>query len=571
MSTHDSDTAQALLELTAVFENTAIGIVFTCNRVVRRCNRRAAEIFGYADPHNLIGKPAAITYPDAHSYERISAEAGPLLAAGRAFHGDWLFRKADGSELWCNVYAKAVDPGNSERGTVWVVDDITEARRAAQALRHSAEVLEDTLQYMDQGITIVDDKLIAQAVNRRFGELYGFPMEMCKAGTPFEDFVRNVAERGDYGPGDVEEQVRTRVELAKRFEPHRFERERSDGTIVEVRGIPIPGGRGFVTVYTDITQRARAERALRESEARFRSLTALSSDWYWEQDEQLRYARLEGRHASGDASAFASELGKTDWELGFEVEGGRESHIALLAARQPFHEVVMHRCYADGVLRYVRISGEPIFDAEGRFAGYRGVGRDITPQKLAEERIQYLATHDGLTGLPNRLMFMQLLGNKIQNARRYGARFAVMFMDLDHFKVVNDTYGHEAGDALLKEMAARFSRCLRASDVVARLGGDEFVVLVQEVSDDEQVATVARKLLSAAILPVSIHGKHCRVGSSIGICTFPHGAADEQALMRNADTAMYRAKALGKNNFQFYAECESAPQQRLAFEAPGRR
>src|SRR6185369_11948129 len=104
-------------------------------------------------------------------------------------------------------------------------------------------------------------------------------------------------------PGDPEEQVRSRVELAARFEPHRFERKRPDGTVIEVRGVPVPG-RGFATIYTDITQRARAEQALRESEARFRSLTALSSDWFWEQDSEFRYSRLEGRHVSGDASGF---------------------------------------------------------------------------------------------------------------------------------------------------------------------------------------------------------------------------------------------------------------------------
>ena len=175
-------------------------------------------------------------------------------------------------------------------------------------------------------------------------------------------------------------------------------------------------------------------------------------------------------------------------------------------------------------------------------------------RKQGEERIQYLATHDGLTALPNRVMFNQLLNMAINSARRYERTFAVFFIDLDRFKLINDTLGHEAGDKLLQEIAKRFSGCVRESDVVARLGGDEFVVLVQEVNEQEHVAAIARKMLFAAIKPVEIAGQECRVTASIGICMYPAGAQDELSLMKNADIAMYFAKEEGKNNFQFYTE-----------------
>ena len=171
----------------------------------------------------------------------------------------------------------------------------------------------------------------------------------------------------------------------------------------------------------------------------------------------------------------------------------------------------------------------------------------------SEERIQYLATHDALTGLPNRLMFTELLSAALQSARRYGRRFAVLFVDLDRFKIINDTLGHEAGDSLLREITARFKEALRSSDVVARLGGDEFVVLVQEVDDNTEIATVGRKLLSEAIRPVTLSGQECRVTASIGIAVYPGDGEDEQALMKNADIAMYLAKEEGKNNFQFFS------------------
>jgi len=255
------DPAEMLLELTAIFENVSVGIFITRNSVVHRCNLRAAEIFGYRAPEDLIGRPTSVLYPDAASFERIGREAGPVLASGRPFRTDWEFRKADGGEVWCRVGGKPLDPAHPTAGTAWVIEDITDARRAEQALRQSKAVLDDTLAYMDQGISLVDSNLVMLATNRRFFELLDFPLSLAAPGTHFEAFIRHNALRGDYGPGDVEEQVRSRVELAARFEPHLFERTRPDGTVIEVRGMPVPG-RGFVTIYTDITKRARAEREL---------------------------------------------------------------------------------------------------------------------------------------------------------------------------------------------------------------------------------------------------------------------------------------------------------------------
>ena len=175
-------------------------------------------------------------------------------------------------------------------------------------------------------------------------------------------------------------------------------------------------------------------------------------------------------------------------------------------------------------------------------------------RKQAEELVQHLATHDALTSLPNRALFSQFLNHAILVAQRYQKSFAVMFIDLDRFKFINDTMGHEAGDELLRTLSLRFKDCLRGSDVVARLGGDEFVVLIQEAGETDPIAAIGRKLLAAAIKPVVIHEQECRVSASIGISLYPADARDEQTLLKNADTAMYLAKEQGKNNFQFYSE-----------------
>jgi diguanylate cyclase (GGDEF)-like protein len=184
------------------------------------------------------------------------------------------------------------------------------------------------------------------------------------------------------------------------------------------------------------------------------------------------------------------------------------------------------------------------------------------------ERVEYLAYHDGLTGLPNRSMFSRLLSHSIGEAHRYERRLAVAFLDLDRFKQINDTLGHEAGDQLLQEVANRLKGCVRASDTVARLGGDEFVVLLPQLEDEKYAAIVAQKILAAAAKPFALMGQEFRVTASIGISTYPNDGLDEQTLTKNADIAMYQAKAEGKNNFQFYSEKLNANSlERLALES----
>ena len=198
----------------------------------------------------------------------------------------------------------------------------------------------------------------------------------------------------------------------------------------------------------------------------------------------------------------------------------------------------------------------------------QGRSRESETKLEHAERVEYLAYHDGLTGLPNRSMFSKLLGHSISEAHRYERRLAVAFLDLDRFKQINDTLGHEAGDQLLKEVATRLRGCVRDSDTVARLGGDEFVVLLPELADEKYAAVVAQKILAAVAKPFSLMGQEFRVTASIGISTYPQDGLDEQTLTKNADIAMYQAKAEGKNNFQFYSEKLNANSlERLTLES----
>jgi diguanylate cyclase (GGDEF)-like protein/PAS domain S-box-containing protein len=233
--------------------------------------------------------------------------------------------------------------------------------------------------------------------------------------------------------------------------------------------------------------------------------------------------------------------------------------------------------HKDGHTLWTETKFSFIRDKNKKSVGILGVSRDITERKRAEEQIEYLATHDPLTELPNRMMFSHLLNQAIKSARRNQRQFAVLFIDLDRFKIINDTMGHDAGDELLKEMAKRFRQTLRAvdiigrpkdkDDVVGRLGGDEFIILIEEVTEMSSVAIVAQKILNMVMKPMVLMGEECRVTSSIGISVYPKDGEDEQTLMKKADMAMYFAKEEGKNNFQFYSQnIQSQSYERFSIE-----
>jgi len=198
--------------------------------------------------------------------------------------------------------------------------------------------------------------------------------------------------------------------------------------------------------------------------------------------------------------------------------------------------------------------------------------RRLQEEQLAAQQIEKLAFHDRLTGLFNRGMFSRMLEQGLQEARRYNRQLAVFFVDLDRFKNINDTLGHEAGDLLLQEMATRFKSCLRESDCIARLGGDEFVIMVPGFDGREHLEAVAQKMLAAVSRTFTLRDHEFHVTASIGISVYPSDGDDERALMKNADIAMYHSKEDGKNTFTFYsAELNTHSVERLAFESSLRR
>jgi diguanylate cyclase (GGDEF)-like protein/PAS domain S-box-containing protein len=527
-------------------------------------NDAACRALGYTREELLKMGPPDIFSASREELDRAYHKmiAGELAAPTVRGH----YRRKDGSQLVVEAFPRAVKTAEGHV-IVSIARDITERLANEETLRRFRVAMDNSA---DMIVLIDRSTMRFVDVNNTACRLLGYTRE---------ELLR-------MGPQDVLPKSRAELEriydefIADPSHTHGMQSyyRRKDGTAFafeSTRHVMRSGDTYIIAAISrDITPRLAAEDALRDSEERFRSLTALSSDMYWEQDDQFRFTSMSGIGSERVNVKTFSAIGKKRWEQNYVNMTPEQwaDHIALLEAHKEFRDMELCRLDDSGNKIWISISGQPVFDSSGVFRGYRGVGKDITERKHDEERIQFLANHDALTALPNRAMFGEVLGIAIQNARRYHRNFAVLFIDLDRFKNINDTLGHEAGDKLLQEMGKRLVQAVRTSDIVARLGGDEFVVLVQEVAEAKHVSAVARKLLSALGHPLSIHGQECRVTASIGICMYPSEAQDELALMKNADIAMYRAKEDGKNTYKFYTEEMNVHSfERLALETSLRR
>jgi len=212
----------------------------------------------------------------------------------------------------------------------------------------------------------------------------------------------------------------------------------------------------------------------------------------------------------------------------------------------------------DGEVFWCEVRGQAV--RPGSLAGGTiWVYSDISERKATEERIRHLANHDALTGLPNRRLLEDRLQQAVGQARRKQTMAAVMLVDLDGFKLVNDRFGHRMGDRVLAAVAARLRRCVRETDTVARMGGDEFVVVLSDQRNLEDSSTVAEKILSTVAEPIPLGGQTFEIGASIGISLYPRDGATADELLRQADVAMYQVKEAGKNRYQFYRSGLPAP------------
>jgi diguanylate cyclase (GGDEF)-like protein/PAS domain S-box-containing protein len=314
------------------------------------------------------------------------------------------------------------------------------------------------------------------------------------------------------------------------------------------------GIRHILAVLTDVTALATARGLLGQSEQRLQQFLSTASDWLWEMDANLRFCFVsEGHDRTGVASADL--LGKTRWDVtGIDPDSHPrwQQHAADLEALRPFRDFEYHFSGTDGRTQHRSVSGTPIFDSRGIFKGYRGTARDITERKKAHMLIEHMALHDALTGLPNRGYFNNELKRACANAQRDGTKIAVMFLDLDNFKDVNDEFGHSVGDKLLLEVAQRLTFCLRQGDLVARFGGDEFAIIAKEDAEGEDIAQLAERIIGTVEDPIDIQGIGICTGLSIGVTIYPDDGDDIERVLANADMALYAAKAEGRRTWRLF-------------------
>ena len=348
-------------------------------------NKAYADIIGYS-----IAETLRLTYWEITPQEYETQEGEQLQSLADSGHyGPYEkeYIHKDGRRIPVRLSGVLIRENGQDM--IWSsVEDISLGRMASE-LTTKSSLLETTFENMADGISMVDSNLNLVAFNKRFLELLNFPEEEFGIGDSFEKFIRYNAERGEYGSGDVDVLVQARIELAKQFKPHFFERVTSDGRILEIRGQPMPGG-GFVTRYSDVTEQKKAEKAQQDSERKFEEFAKVSSDWFWEMDADLRFTYFSPRNK--EITGFNPDIyiGKSRREIGFGDTDNElwRNHLAELDAHKEFRDFEYDLEIASGRVLTISISGNPIFNQEGVFQGYFGTGRDITNRKNAEKALQ---------------------------------------------------------------------------------------------------------------------------------------------------------------------------------------
>ncbi len=586
ISDHRRDEDQlrrALVEQQAILDNASVGILFSRSRQVLRCNPRFAEMFGYAQ-QEMTGMPACELFPSPEAYAEFGALATPLLGLGLPYARDETqFRRRDGSLFWCRIRAKAVDQGSSEQGTIWILEDVSASRQTQMevaAIMTNASI----------SILFTKNRLVTR-YNLGFAEMFGYQ----------GDEALGMPGGALYSSQDAYEMLGAAafpfLSVGKPFQTE-VEMQRKDGSTLWGQLIayvvnPADASAGTIWIIEDRTEAKRAEESLRnallENQAILDSavlgisviehgynlhanskmeelfgygpgqINGLSVQALYPDLASWKAARRETARdfEAGRVHMSEYQLVRKDGSRFWARLSGRPFDLAHAHGRSVWlvDDVTARREAAEAVLRARDELELRVRERTAELAGANALLQgEIAERRQAEARVHHMAYHDSLTGLPNRALLADRLERAMLASQRSSRKLAVMFIDLDRFKNINDSLGHMTGDILLKEVATRLCRAVRASDTVARLGGDEFVVLVPGIRSAEEAATVAGKIIESLTPAFPLEGHVLHISPSIGICLYPEDGADVDALMRHADAAMYHAKANGRNNYQFFTQ-----------------
>ncbi len=461
------------------------------------------------------------------------------------------------------VQGEPLHIGDHVVGFITTYTDITERKAAETALRKQHNQLQTVLESIPSAVSLFNRDATLELCNSEFARLLELPAEIARAGTSIEEMFRFNAKRGEYGTGDVEQIVQTLMQRARTPTRHHFERTRPNGTTLEVRGVPLAEG-GFVTVYTDITERRHSA----EREQLAQKVYSHSPAGIIFTDEEHRILSINPATTQMTGYEPFELIGQTVFALIDFGEGQSAKEMAdqlVMRGTWSGELAVNHKSGADfpAGTRINRVDDPQ----SGMPAHYVWILADITERKQAEDRMRHIAQTDALTGLPNRMALLMRLAQLLPDARRHSWKVAMMFLDLDRFKTINDTLGHQVGDEMLREVACRLSSVVRETDFVARLGGDEFVIILPGINSPADAASIASKVTAALSAPIEANGHELHTSPSIGISIFPDDGTDGDTILKNADTAMYHAKAAGRNNYQFFAaDMNQSAAERLNIE-----
>ncbi|WP_221090974.1 sensor domain-containing protein [Deinococcus aquaedulcis] len=472
------------------------------------------------------------------------------LAGHRALHVQ--YRAQHGSGEWRFFQVRGQITAQDDQGQPLRVTgtqtDVTEQVRTTQDLQLLLDNLPALIGYWDT------------TLHNRFGN----PTYLAWFGqTPAQ--VRGQHIRDVIGE-ELYAQNRPMIERVLAGETRRFERQITDASgqprAIELVYVPdMQGGevRGFFSLGTDITARKVAERALTEQRELARVTLSSIGDGVVTTDPQGRVTFLNPTAERMTGWTLAEAAGQPIEAVMALLEEGTRTELAN-PLRRALQERVTLGLAANTLLRSraghhhsIEDSAAPILNEQGELLGAVLVFHDVSEARAMAVRMSHLAQHDALTDLPNRVLLRDRVSQAISRARRQGTRFAVLFLDLDHFKNVNDSLGHHVGDELLKAISARLRGVLRASDTVSRQGGDEFIVLLPDMREADHVEHVIAKLTEAVTAPYQVAGHHLEVGFSVGVALYPDDGESTDVLLQHADAAMYRAKAEGRGRHRFFS------------------
>ncbi len=557
-----------------------LDMVCTCESgVITFVNATGLDMLGADEASQLIGRPIA-NFVSKDYQELFHGELRDIAEEKRPVPVK--FTRFDGEDIDVEVNVTLFEGGEDADSVMVEIRNVTDRVRAASKLREREERLRGIVDTVAEAIITIDEAGSIQSFNLAAERIFGYAQsevlgENVKILMPSPHQEQHDQYLKDYLGGGAPKiiGVAGREEFGLRKDGSTFPLELS---VTELR---TGKHRLFTGILRDNTRRKRDEEALKaahdELEARVEERTAkLTREIHERQrvEQDLRLAanviaNLNEAVVICDSNFLVKSINPAFAEIsGYsidEIVGRPPPFVKILREDTELHETMLVALASVGRWETEfwnkRKNGEEYAEHlsltaieadDGIHHEYAAVISDITKRKQDEERIRYQANFDALTGLPNRALFTDRLAHSLAAMSRSGSKLGLMFMDLDGFKLVNDTLGHDVGDLLLQETSKRLGKCVRDDDTVARLGGDEFTVIMPNLHDARDAPIVAQRILDSLTQPFNLRGQEAFVSASIGITIFPDDARDSSELLKNADTAMYRAKEQGKANYQFF-------------------